>query len=139
MTAQVWSDDLLLSVPKIDREHREILDQATEFRAAVDAGIPKDVLERSLAAFVGAVERHFASEEQLIRASAYPCYEGHRAEHTRLLEQLQAVREQLASGKIQPGGVLAVFLKVWVEQHITLADRHFSEFLEKTAQMALAQ
>ncbi|MBZ5729104.1 MAG: hemerythrin family protein [Acidobacteriia bacterium] len=135
---EAWSDDLLLSVPMIDREHREILDRATDFGGAVDAGLPKKVLEQRLAAFIGSVDEHFASEEQLMYASAYPDLEAHHAEHNRLFTQLHMVGEEFGSGKIQPGGALGLFLRVWTEQHIVGADQQFGGFLKETGQLGLA-
>lgn len=114
---------------RVFQEHEEVLRSLGGFRNAVTLGRPKCELREMLAGFVAIVEKHFASEEELMRSSGYEGVSAHRAEHQRLFGQLQSVKEEFASGAINPGGALALFVEVWTVQHIELQDGPFIEYL----------
>jgi hemerythrin-like metal-binding protein len=115
---------------QIYREHRDILESLDQFRDAVKLSRPERELKKKLAGFVSNVERHFASEEGLMRANGYQGVGEHAAEHRRLFGQIRSVKEEFASGAINPGGALALFVEVWTTHHIERQDSQFIEFLD---------
>lgn len=124
-----WEEQLCLSIPRMDREHRAMIEAATAFRTAVDRGAGRGALDGLLAVFCKRAADHFASEEELMQLSGYPVYETHRHEHERLLEQLRVLRSEFTDGKIDICGALSLFMNAWSRQHILGPDRHLSEFL----------
>jgi hemerythrin-like metal-binding protein len=118
---------------QIDREHREVLESLSDVRSALKLGRPGRELAGKLEAFAVIVEKHFASEEELMRSSGYDGAGAHAAEHQRLLGQLQSVQGDFASGAINPGGALALFVEVWTAQHIERHDNRFIDYLNARA------
>ena len=123
-------DDLHLAVPRMDREHAEVLKAAAELRSVLDSSFPNASLaERLLGGFAEIVSAHFASEEELMQSRGYQGWRGHAAEHRRLMAQLNSIRTGLVTGAINPCGALALFVDVWTAQHIQGPDRQVAEYL----------
>jgi hemerythrin-like metal-binding protein len=118
---------------QIYREHREVLESLSDVRSAISLGRPKPELAGKLAEFMATVEKHFASEEGLMRSSGYQGAVAHAAEHERLFGQLQSVRQEFAAGAINQGGALALFVEVWTKEHIERVDGRFIDFLNAQA------
>jgi hemerythrin-like metal-binding protein len=115
---------------QIYREHQDVLESLEKFRGAVQLRRPERELKKKLAEFVSTVEKHFASEEGLMRSGGYQGAGAHAAEHRRLFGQIRSVTEEFAAGAINPGGALALFVEVWTTQHIERQDNRFIEFLD---------
>jgi hemerythrin len=126
------------SLPRIAREHREILDLTDGLRARLDEGVSKDRVQESLAEVLAQVRRHFLFEERLMLESDYPELAGHVAEHRKLLDQLEAVSAEFAAGAIASSGALGLFVHRWVEQHILGFDQRFEAFLRYTPEQAVS-
>ena len=133
MATHAWRVELFLFVPQLDDEHREIVRRSGDLCAALTGGRPKHEINILLAGFIDSVRRHFASEEELMRATGYPGYAGHRSEHQRLMAQLFSLAEGFASGAIDDASeALARLVGSWSEDHIRVADSHFARFLHGT-------
>ena len=128
-TTVSWREDLAVSHAAIDRDHKEIINRAGTLHTAVLALQERDVLLPLIADLLAVTEAHFAEEERLMLANSYPEYESHRNEHQRLLKQLRAVQQDVGSNAIRVGGLMALFLESWTEQHILSTDRALAAFL----------
>jgi hemerythrin-like metal-binding protein len=115
---------------RIYREHRDVLESLDKLRGAIKLSRPERELKRRLAGFVSAIEKHFASEEGLMRSSGYHGAGAHAAEHRRLFGQIGIVKDEFAAGAINPGGALALFVEVWTTHHIERQDNRFIEYLD---------
>jgi hemerythrin-like metal-binding protein len=134
MTPDVFGIELVLLVPQMDREHREMINHAQSLRAAVTGGgMPRDEVQLLLKKLIDSVKNHFASEEELMLSSGYHGCTAHRKEHKRLLDQVYLVEKELPLGTIQVGGALACFVEVWMRQHILGPDKQFALFLNEAA------
>lgn len=134
MTPDAFGTELVLLVPQMDREHREMINHAQSIRAAVTGGgMPRDELQILLKKLIDSVKNHFASEEELMFSCRYHGYTAHREEHKRLLDQVCLVEKELPLGTIQVGGALACFVEAWMRQHILGPDKQFALFLHEPA------
>ena len=122
------------AVPQMDREHLELHAQEIAFSAAVVAGASRAELFIRATWLLEDFQRHFDSEEGLMRSSNYPGLEPHIEEHGKLIEQMSGLRDDIGSGVISRCDALAVFVRLWAEQHLAGADSDFARFLtgEKT-------
>ena len=140
MTPDVLGSELVLFVPQMDREHREMLTHAQSLRAAVTGGgMPRDEVQLLLEKLIDSVKKHFASEEALMLSSGYHGGTAHREEHRRLLEQVYVVEKELPLGRIEVGGALACFVEEWMGQHILGPDKQFAVFLNEAARQGAAK
>ena len=118
----------------MDREHLELHAQEIAFSAAVVAGAPRAELFIRATWLLEDFQRHFDSEESLMRSNNFPGLEPHIEEHRKLIEQMSGLRDDIGSGVISRYDALAVFVRLWVEQHVAGLDTDFARFLgEKKA------
>jgi len=87
-----------------------------------------------LAQLVDCAGAHFAWEEKLMRSAGYPGLSDHRAEHAKLLEQVQLLHQDLAAKGANPREGLSLFVKAWAEHHTATSDRRLAEYLKKLRQ-----
>jgi methyl-accepting chemotaxis protein len=125
------SAPLLLSVPQMDREHAELIGQANEFIGAVDAEASRAELHMRLALLIDGFQRHFNSEEGLMRSNSFPGLQLHSDEHRKLIEQMSGLRDDLGSGIVNRCYALVHFVRLWIGQHITGPDTDFAHFLHE--------
>ena len=121
--------NLRVAVPQMDREHLELHAQEIAFSAAVVAGASRAELFIRATWLLEDFQRHFDSEEGLMRSSNFPGLEPHLDEHRKLIEQMSGLRDDIGSGVISRCDALAVFVRLWVEQHVAGPDAHFASFL----------
>jgi hemerythrin-like metal-binding protein len=113
----------------MDREHLELHAQEIAFSAAVVAGASRAELFIRATWLLEDFQRHFDSEEDLMRSNNFPGLEPHIEEHRKLTEQMDGLRDDIGSGVISRCDALAVFVRLWVEQHVTGPDTDFARFL----------
>lgn len=123
-----WTPDLSTGVPSIDDQHKQLFlwlaelqsataDQRTLFGVYVITRLKHYIRE------------HFAAEEALMRAAAFPGLDQHIAEHTtfrtRLEElQLRSIGEDISEDTVR-------FLTEWLTHHITGTDMAYVPYLKK--------
>ncbi len=76
-------------------------------------------------------QEHFANEEQLMQTCNFPAYDMHKAEHTRVLSQLQTYVDQWK--ETHDNTVLLDYFRVeipsWLDQHINTMDTITARFI----------
>jgi hemerythrin len=131
MTQTGWGDNLSLSEPQMDREHGALIAEADEFSSAMDAGASRAELEMRLTRLIEHFQDHFDAEEILMRSHGFPWWEPHIDEHRKLIAQMTELRDALGSGGVKLCDALALFVRMWAEQHIKGQDASFAQFLHQ--------
>ncbi len=102
----------------MDGDHRELAGLLEGV-----AGLPAPQLLERLAAVVAHTEAHFAREEQWMSDTAFPLLAEHRAEHRRMLGELQMLQRRARRTNLpMVRAFLAERLPEWLEQHIRGVD-----------------
>lgn len=83
----------------------------------------------SVRALVECTRAHFAGEEALMAAYAYPDLEAHRRQHAELLAQVCEMELRLEVGGEPAAIALARFLWNWLVGHIENVDQRFGAFV----------
>jgi hemerythrin len=115
----------------MDQEHSGLIALANAFMAAVNVGASRAELEMRLTELIAGFENHFRNEEELMQSSNFPGLAIHAAEHSKLIEQMSGLRDDLASGSVNVCGALADFVQVWTEQHIQGSDASLADFIRE--------
>lgn len=125
-----WSSALSIGVPEIDRQHEQLFEQVDRLHGAM---LRRD--REQAAAMVGFLERyvrnHFAAEDALMRALAYPGREVHVAEHAAFAREV----EELVRALERTGPTAALVHRVerdvttWLEQHIYSTDLDLGRYV----------
>jgi len=115
----------------IDAEHdlqMQLLDSLSQALAkGGDFAPTRHILEQ----FIEFSDMHFLSEQLIMRLNAYPAYEAHLEEHTRLMKKVRDIRETIIHGENVSSLQLLLELRNWLLHHIATEDAAFGEFLSK--------
>ena len=124
-----WSDQLSVGVASIDSQHRKLIDLINDLHAAMASGRGAETLGRTFNGLVDYTLSHFSYEESLMRQTAFPGLEAHRAEHAKLIDTVQNLRQDWRSGKVAMSVEIMQFLKDWLSSHIGGMDKQYGPHL----------
>jgi hemerythrin len=115
----------------IDAEHdlqMQLLDSLSQaLTKGGDFAPTRHILEQ----FIEFSDMHFLSEQLIMRLNAYPAYEAHLEEHTRLMKKVRQIRESIVHSENVSSLQLLLELRDWLLHHIATDDAVFGEFLSK--------
>ena len=127
-----WHDDLLLGLPEVDEEHREMFESFVELAGACDEGEERTIIMKRVSVLLAHARSHFATEECLMFTYGYPEIEGQRRHH----EWFQRDLDDFAARVMQNGPNLELALNIrgklirWLIQHIIEVDRRMVDFIK---------
>jgi hemerythrin len=124
-----WNEEYSVGVPTLDEEHKVFIGHFNTLYEAIQFGRAPDILIDLFDKLVAYAFSHFGHEEKIMRATAYPDYESHKAQHddikARLLDLQKRTQEQKSISVGLSNEVFA-FLKGWLTQHLLQKDKTFS-------------
>lgn len=136
----VWTPSKELGHAVIDREHRELIDLINRlvellFDHTADDGESPQVRKAQVAAAVDALGKaaasHFASEDSIMRAVAYPAVAEHRDQHAALLRQFGDFAGHFRSAQAGSVALALRFLREWFEYHFEHYDAQLVGWLRE--------
>jgi hemerythrin len=115
----------------IDDEHRFLVEITNRFAAALEAGDGAEGVRQILCDLLDYATEHFAHEELLMDRHGYPAANGHKLEHSALLDAI--ARMLLDFEKGQPiSTALMALLRHWLSDHIGRVDKALAFYLLAT-------
>lgn len=125
MSVLEWSDELRIDSGAMDELHVEFVDLLNAIAVAVP-----DAAVSTLDCFIEHCERHFAEEEQWMRACDFPRTSCHLLQHASLLQVARDVRARIENGEFGLAPVLAAAIGVWFRDHVTFMDTMLANHME---------
>jgi hemerythrin-like metal-binding protein len=137
-----WSDAMSVGVPTLDSDHRCLLRIISLLRGVEDGAETRTMIETVLDTLAAYARFHFAREERVTAAFAFPQAEVHQNEHRDFARFMDSLRTRYA-GRAEPGLAHPVFeeLADWMRHHILIQDMAFKPFIdnaERAEQIARA-
>ena len=131
-----WSDSLVLGVPAIDAQHRELVARVGSVVSAVGAR-PTEV--GGLLDFLGEYAlSHFATEERLMGLHGYPesAAASHRAAHQDFVRAFAGLRYHLEAEGVTRGITERIqsWMVGWLMEHILGMDHALAMWIRSTAE-----
>lgn len=118
-------NSLVLGVPEIDAQHRELFAKLAEIKATC---IAENCLpEASADALLVFLQDHFLTEERLAKAAGYD-FSRHAAKHEIMIAAIRQGIAKVQIGKKDVFGLLK-FVEYWFERHIAEEDLLLSKVL----------
>ena len=115
-----WDDTRNLGVDLIDTQHARLAALINDLGEDLKFGRDRDRLLRSLTTLVDYTEKHFWSEETLMRTNDLPGLESHARAHTQLLEDVRC----MSIGLDEKSMMLTMrYLYEWLVRHVETYDR----------------
>jgi len=125
-----WKDEYSVGIESIDRDHRKLVNLINQFQTAVLYRTGKEFEQEAFEALVDYTRTHFRREEDLMEEHGYPDFEAHRAQHRKMIAQVEACMDQYTNqGRDVPLRKAVVFLQDWLINHINGTDQEYSGFL----------
>lgn len=118
-----WHSHYLTGLPRVDEEHRRILELISEFAPAAPGGAPRNAT-RSLEELDACIRAHFDYEEALMEEAGYALVGAHRQMHSVFCRRLDTFRERLRAGEDVVAELHAMLCR-WVVDHIH-SDKSYS-------------
>ncbi len=114
-----WSAKILVGLPNIDAQHRQLFDLAATF----DGDGDQIRVLKSLAMLTEYVKVHLREEEQMMAACHYPGLEAHRELHAEFRQMLFKLLENAKRMTLDEIADEVKFLiNGWFYNHILVAD-----------------
>lgn len=117
MPHQHHAAPFLLGIAAIDHAHADLLELLARLRH-----LTEDEFPQACTTLAACLKRDFAEEERLMETARYDALAVHRAEHTRVLEQLRQATAAFESGDPAPLRSTVLELSDWLEAHIVTMD-----------------
>ncbi len=132
MAASDWH--FSIGIPEIDAQHAHWIAIIERFRrAAAGHQLDPQGIEAAITALnelVAYTRQHFACEEKLLQAHAYPRLAEHCRAHREIEQQLDSMRSDLLNQRTRRLSLkLNLFATIWLFEHLLGADADYAEFL----------
>lgn len=127
-----WSPDYSVNIKTIDDQHRELVNILNRLFIAVSRREGDKAIAGILDALLAYTQTHFALEERLMRQANYKDYEAHKAEHNKLIAQLDQLCKKHMLEEKPIYFEMMQFLKTWLKEHIQGVDTKYSAALQQT-------
>jgi len=131
--AITWDPTLVLGVPEIDEQHRELFRRLDSLLEAIRAGQSRTEVGHTLAFLSDYASHHFSAEETLMRDRAYPGMADHQAEHRTFAAELRALQAEYQ----RDGATASLIIRVntqltgWLRTHVYRTDRALADFIRQ--------
>ncbi len=125
-----WDPALALGHAEIDGQHQELFRRFGALVEAMESGSPHDI--GVLFDFLGEyVVKHFAAEEQVMAATAYPGAAVHAAVHARFVREYRELRALYEAAGATQGVIVKTrtWIGDWLRSHIACVDQALARHL----------
>jgi hemerythrin len=117
----------------LDDQHKGLVDILNRLFVAVAKQEGDKAIVGTLDSLMSYTEQHFALEESLMQKVGYADFEAHKAEHTKLIGQLDQFCKKHSLEEKPIYFEMLSFLKIWLKEHILGVDRKYRTALKKFA------
>lgn len=126
-----WQDKYSVGVPRIDEQHRQLIDLLNQLYKKVGASAASQEIWPLLVNFNRYADNHFETEERIAREAsiAMPNQVGHNRLHENYRDRMKAFRASLERDDKRVAVQLLAFLNNWWLQHILVEDRELGQLI----------
>ena len=135
MTIVRWSETYETGIPRIDVQHRDLLQTINRLHECVHAGAGPEKILSTLTFLIEYAETHFREEETLMQKSDFPGLEEHRNEHQSFASKVIGFRAQLQTegSNLHPADLI-LFIVGWFSAHIMETDMQMRDWVHPRIQ-----
>ena len=131
MSLLTWNHSCSVGVTAMDDQHGILMDTLNELRLAVVRGSNKEEVGELMTKLIEFTRMHFWSEEQLMERFNFPGLDEHRADHKRLLTQIEDSARKLLHGETVHMRPLLGFLRDGYQEHLEGPDQEYGPWLNE--------
>jgi len=125
----VWRDEYSVGFDAIDDDHKKLLNLMNNLQAAIMCNTGEEFERAILEELMDYTRYHLHREEELMQTHDYLDYEGHKAQHDQMIIQAKVFVDRYEAKGKDALIEVADYLRLWLLQHINIADKKFARFL----------
>lgn len=122
-----WDEKYSVGIQSIDNQHKEIFRILNKLLEAMKMGHGNDVTAQIIQELERYAVIHFQKEEFFFQRFNFQGSTEHITEHQNFIKKIALLKPDLKSGKITLSFELLNFLKDWIDHHILVVDKQYSE------------
>lgn len=122
-----WEDKFSVGIQSIDIQHKQLFKLISDLLEEMKLGKAGQVINPIIQELEKYAVIHFRKEEFFFERFNYPEKVRHMAEHQVFIQKVDSLKSSIKSGNTSVAFELLNFLKLWIEQHILVSDKEYSE------------
>jgi hemerythrin len=128
-----WENKFKIGISVIDAQHKQLFLCENQLSAALAKGLRPSAIATILTQLGFYVTRHFAMEEQYMKASSYPALAEQLEAHRFFTGRFAEIQEDFAKNGLSPGVVQAFQneLNLWIKTHVLGLDQAFGAYYKE--------
>jgi len=124
-----WKDSYSVGVEAVDYEHKELIDLINLlYDALIAKGAPLTA-SGFFGDLIRAISAHFALEERFMRERDYDQLPQHKADHERLLDEINDIADAFERDETMEQAALTARLDAWLSRHFETHDARLHKAL----------
>ena len=133
-----WNDRMLVHIPEIDEQHKELVSMINRLHESLLAGEGNRSVKSAISFLMQYVLIHFSAEEHLMRDNAFPDYKEHKRRHDEYVERLKGFITKYKSNTPLLAREMLLFLGDWARNHISGVDMDYAPYIQKKLNITVA-
>ena len=126
-----WEEKYSVGIQYIDKQHKELFGYLNKLLEAMKQGQASDVITPIILELEKYAVLHFQKEEYFFQRFNFRGAAEHIREHQNFKEKIASLKPELKSGEITLTIELLYFLEDWIDHHILIVDKQYSECFRK--------
>ena len=125
----VWKDEYSVGIDSLDNDHKKLISLLNQFTMAYDYAMSEEYEREALNDLISYTKYHFEREEKLLEQHDYPDVIAHKAQHKKMIEQVNGFMDIYSEKGHDSLNEISSFLSHWLINHINGTDKEYSELL----------
>ncbi len=122
-----WEDKYSVGIQSIDNQHKELFRILEKLLEAMKKGLANEITTQIIMELESYALIHFQKEEFFFQRFNFQGSVAHITEHQKFLQKVVSLKSDIKSGKITLTFELLNFLKDWIDHHILVIDKEYTE------------
>jgi len=128
MTFMPWTDELIVGIDEIDKQHQWLVELTNQLHAQMQQkASDRDNIGQLLEQLIDYTMNHFIVEEELFDRLGYPETAAHKKQHNAFCAQVMGLLTMHDEGEMVGQQALDL-LKSWLTNHIVRVDKAYVQF-----------
>jgi hemerythrin len=124
----LWSDDLVVGVRSLDKQHEHLIKLLNDFLLVTHAREFNEDYQDIVCRLITCYQDHFRDEEELMRKHQYPNIIEHETDHSQFMVLINMMSTYHYDEVNTPDAV-SRFVKRWISDHIMEKDKDLGMYL----------
>ncbi len=120
-----WNESMSVGIPKIDSQHKQLIQMINDLNSAMREGKSKEILNRVITDLMNYAQIHFETEEEYFVKYEYGGREEHEQEHSKFITQVFDFKKKFDANKVGLSIEIMKFLSDWLVNHIKVTDMKY--------------